>query len=306
VRILFLFLDGVGLGDDDPSLNPFVIAELPTLHSLTHGQRWLRGIGEQITERATFLPVDPRLGVPGRPQSGSSQAVILTGQNVPQALGRHYGPKPDATIRELLTEDNLFRRLRAQGKRTALIDGYPPGLLASIERGKTLPSSIQYAAIASGQDLFTAEDVRQERAITAEWTGDEWHTHLNITDVPRYTPYEAGRQIVTLAQAYDFAFHSHWLTDYVGHRGPFDFAVQLLERFDGVLRGVLDAWEDDAGLVIITSDHGNLEHIGSRQHTENDVPAVIIGKRHREFAAGLRTLMDFAPRIQHMLLNETD
>jgi hypothetical protein len=191
--------------------------------------------------------------------------------------------------------------VQALGRRAALLDGYPPGLLAQIARGKTLPSSIQYAALAAGQSLFTHDDVKAQRALTAEWTGSAWREHLKLLDTPLYTPAEAGRLLVTLARQYDFAMHSHWMTDYVGHRGPFAAAVQLLETFDGVMAGVLEAWDDEEGLVIVTSDHGNMEHIGDRHHTENDVPTLIIGAAREAFAAGFGRLTDIAPRILQLL-----
>jgi len=301
MRVLFLFLDGIGLGDDNPEINPFAVANTPTMLSLTNGQRWLRGIGQQNHERATFIPTDPRLGVPGRPQSGTSQAVILTGLNVPEIVGRHYGPKPNEETRNILDRENLFKTVRESGKDAALLDAYPPRLLNDIERGKTLPSSIQYAARASGQDLFTMEDLNSRRAITAEWTGKPWHEHLKLTDTPLYTPREAGHLLVELAQKYEFAFHSHWMTDYLGHRGPFEAAVRILETFDEVLAGVLEKWDDDKGLVIVSSDHGNMEHIGDRKHTENDVPTLIIGNGRETFVDGFQSLMDFTPRILQFL-----
>ncbi len=304
MRVLFLFLDGIGLGEDDPAINPFAVAKMPTLLSLSNGRRWLRGIGEQHSERAIFLPTDAQLGIPGRPQSGTSQAAILTGLNVPQIVGRHYGPKPNEETRAILDRENLFKTLREAGKRAALLDAYPPRLLDDIERGKTLPSSIQYAARASGQRLFTIDDLNARRAITAEWTGRPWHEYLKLTNTPLYSPREAGHLLVELAQAYELAFHSHWMTDYFGHRGPFEAAVEVLETFDEVLAGVLEKWDDDRGMVIVTSDHGNMEHIGDRKHTENKVPTLLIGKRREAFADGFDSLLDFTPRILQLLVTD--
>jgi len=96
MHILMIFLDGVGLGSDDPVHNPLATANLPTLSALANGQRWLASTGRQESARASFIPTDPRLGVAGRPQSATGQAAILTGLNVPQLIGEHYGPKPDA------------------------------------------------------------------------------------------------------------------------------------------------------------------------------------------------------------------
>ena len=67
MHILFLFLDGIGLGEDDPATNPFAVARMPNLLALTGGQRWLKGIGRIESGRSIFIPTDPNLGVDGRP-----------------------------------------------------------------------------------------------------------------------------------------------------------------------------------------------------------------------------------------------
>jgi hypothetical protein len=296
-HILFLFIDGVGLGDDDPATNPFSIAQLPTLTRLTNGKKWFRDIGIQMSSQAMFIPTDPRLGVAGRPQSGSSQAAILTGLNVPQLIGEHYGPKPNEATRHILAQDNIFMRVKRANKTAALLDAYPPTLIKSIARGKTLPSSIQQAAMESGQALFDDVALRNRQAITAEWTGDEWRSHLKFVDTPVYSPQEAGRLMVEISRQYAFAFHSHWMTDYIGHRGTVAEGATFLERLDGVIDGILSAWDMDEGLVLLTSDHGNMELIGDRRHTANDVPTLIIGNDAPAFAHDFRQLTDFVPRI---------
>jgi hypothetical protein len=302
MHILLIFLDGIGLGDDNPAVNPFAVAHMPTLTALTNGQRWLRGIGRQESARAVFVPTDPRLGMPGRPQSATGQATILTGRNVPQLIGEHYGPKPNPPVRQLLAEDNFFKQVVAGGKTAAIISAYPPRLQHAIQRGKTLRSSYQLAAHEAGLPMFTLEMLYSGDAISEDWTGAGWRSRLGYADAPLYTPEDAGRLMVALSRRYDFAFFSHWFTDTVGHRGPLEDGVELLELFDGVMAGALDAWRDDEGLMIVTSDHGNLEDVGDRHHTENDVPTLIIGAAKAAFADGLRDLSDITPRMARLLL----
>lgn len=299
-HILFIFVDGIGLGDDSES-NPFAIADMPNLTTLTHGERWINGIQRHDNERAIFIPTDPRLGVDGRPQSGSSQAVILTGKNVPEMLGRHYGPLPNKPIRELLDETNFFMTVKERGDSAGLISAYPPQRLAGINSGKRLPSSIQYSAIAAGQSLFSTEDVISGTALTPEYTGYPWREHLKIEDIPLFDPIEAGKKLVEISRNYRFAFHSNWMTDYVGHRGTIEQSVSLLETFDGVMAGVLSEWDDDEGLVIFTSDHGNMEDMSHGKHTESDVPTLIIGDGKETFADGFSQLLDFVPRMEQFL-----
>jgi hypothetical protein len=301
MRALLIFLDGVGLGDDAPH-NPFTHAHLPTLTGLSDGQPWLRTTGPRRTDRALFIPTDAGMGVPGRPQSGTGQAAIVTGRPIPALINRHYGPRPDAATRDLIAEGSLFSEVVAAGKSARLLEAYPPGWHAAIEGGKRLPSSYQQAAKDAGLRFLDADDLRAGRALSGDWTGEGWRTHLDFPDMPVLSAYDAGTRLVELAQAVDFAFFPHWLTDMTGHRGPMDRAIELLETFDGVMRGVLDAWDDADGVIVITSDHGNLEDLSQRHHTENPVPTVAIGAAKDVFA-DLTDLAGIAPRLRELLLD---
>ncbi len=301
MHILMIFLDGVGLGDDDPAVNPFCVAQTPVLNSLANGQRWLRVTGRQVSQRAVFLPTDASLGLPGRPQSATGQAAILTGRNIPQIIGEHYGPKPNAPIRELLAEDNFFKQLVAHDKTGALIEAYPPRWHKAINRGKHLRSSYQQAVHEAGLPIFGDDKIYSGEALAVDWTGEGWRSELGYTDTPIYTPHEAGMKMVEISRKYDFAFFSHWLTDVIGHRGGIEDGVRILELFDGVMAGALEAWDDHEGLMLITSDHGNLEALGDRHHSENDVPTVIIGHGKEDFAKDFHNLSDFVPRMAKLL-----
>ncbi|MFN8377053.1 MAG: hypothetical protein U0452_00130 [Anaerolineae bacterium] len=300
-RVLLIFLDGIGLGSDDPANNPFAAARTPTLDSLAGGQRWLRDVGRVVSDRAAFAPADPRMGIPGRPQSASGQAAILTGRNVPALIGEHYGPRPNPPIRAIIKEDNLFKQVVAHGEPAALLEAYPPGFHSALSSGKRIPSSYQDAAIQAGLSLFGEDDVQNGNALAVDWTGAAWREHLGYIDSPVYTAEEAGRRMVEIARRYRFSFFSHWLTDQVGHRGTVADGVALLELFDGVMAGALQEWDDNEGLIVITSDHGNLEDLSHGKHTENDVPLVVIGNGASDFANGVTTLADIASMVNTVL-----
>lgn len=301
MRILMIFLDGVGLGHDDQATNPFAAADLPTLSALAGGNPWLRGTDRQQTARATFIPTDPRLGIPGRPQSATGQAAILTGKNVPQIIGKHYGPKPDPDIRRILANNNFFIQVINHNRKAGLVEAYPPRWHQAIARGRILPASYQDAARAAGLPFMGEKDLRAGVALSGDWTGEGWHTQLGYNDTPILTPYEAGVRLVKIARQYDFTFFSHWMTDVVGHRGTIDEAINLLRIFDQVMAGILNTWDDAEGLVIITSDHGNIEAIGDRKHTENNVPTVIIGQNSARLSDGLTDLTHLVPLMTNAL-----
>lgn len=300
LRILFLFLDGVGLGSDDPQVNPLAAAKLPTLRRLLGGPGWLAATPRMAHGSALFIPADARLGVAGPPQSATGQATILTGRNISEEIGGHWGPKPDAAISAILKADSLFHQLARAGRTAALLSGYPQGYFEAITRGRRNYSAVPLAATSAGLRLMTEDDLRAGRAFGADFTNAFWRSELGRDDIPVYPPREAGRALAQAARGYDFAFFEHWITDYVGHRGTLADGVALMERFDAVLGGVLEAWDVARDLVIVTSDHGNLEDVSHKRHTLNAVPALFIGAGREQFAA-LDDLTAFAPGILALL-----
>ncbi len=309
MHLLFLFLDGIGLGTNNPETNPFVRAKMPTLRSLLGDQPLIADAAPYQGERATLLALDATLGVDGLPQSATGQATLLTGINVPAKIGYHYGPKPNADVRHFLMKDGggdnetIFSWLRAKRKSAALLSAYPDGYFKGIESGKRLYSAIPLAVTQAGYPLFRAEDIYAGRALTAGFTGATWRKMLKDEKAPLYTPAEAGAKLVELAMQYDFSFFEYWASDYAGHKQDMDWAVEQLENFDGVLAGLLDTISDDL-LVLITSDHGNMENIGTRRHTNVNVPCFLLGKEKMRNAFTEKDFKDLAaitPAIKKIL-----
>lgn len=298
---LFLFLDGVGLGTDDPDHNPLATAHLPTLTGLLDGRRWLADTGPIHSAAASFAPISAHMGVAGLPQSASGQASIVTGQNVPARLGKHWGPKPNAAIREIVQHDSLFIQLRQRGQTVALANAYPPGYFAVTDSGRRLHGTIPTAMLAAGVPLYTVDDLRAGRGVSADWTGDGWRSELKISDVPVETPFAVGQRLARHAREMDLLFVDHWVTDYIGHRGTLADAVQMMETFDGVLAGVLSEWDLAHDVIVITSDHGNMEDFRHNHHTDNAVPAMWIGGPHAELARPVHDLTGFAPVLNAFL-----
>jgi hypothetical protein len=301
MHILFIFLDGVGLGAPNPEINPFVTAHVPHLMGLLNGQRLLAGTPRTESARALFIPTDACLDVDGAPQSATGQAAILTGLNVPKLVGGHWGPKPNAAVAAIIERESLFVKLKARGLDSALLNAYPARYFQAIESGRRNYSAIPLAVTAAGIPLRTMDDLRAGRALSADFTGAGWRRELGLLDAPVYSPPQAGRLLAQLARTRPFSFFDHWLTDYAGHRATLDDARRLVETFDGILGGLLEAWRDDDGLIVITSDHGNLEDLSQKHHTRNPVPTFVIGGQRHAFADGLSDLTHFTPAILELL-----
>jgi 2,3-bisphosphoglycerate-independent phosphoglycerate mutase len=302
-KVLFIFLDGIGLGPDNPETNPLARVEMPFLQSLLDGRKLIASTAPFESERISLLALDARLGVDGLPQSATGQAVLMTGINIPAELGYHSGPKPNPQVASYLKNGNtLFSWLRAKDKKAALLNAYPPRYFSGIESGKRLYSSIPLAVTSAGYSLFTQEDFFAGQALSADFTGHGWRSMLEIAEAPTTSAQEAGEKLAGLAQAYDFSMFEYWASDYTGHKQNMQWAIEQMEVFDGVLEGLVNAWDIDEDLILVTSDHGNMEDLSTRRHTDAKVPGLIIGKKHKTFADGLRDLTGIAPKIrQHIL-----
>jgi hypothetical protein len=297
MRILFIFLDGIGLGGNNPETNPFARAEMPNLKRLLEGGSFLKECAPFHGEQASLVAVDPAVGVQGLPQSATGQAILLTGINIPAELGYHYGPKPNPEVAAYLREATLFSRFVKEGKRAALLNAYPPRYFDGIDSGKRLYSSIPLSVISAGLPLFRHDDLYAGRALSADFTGEGWRTMLGFRDAPVMDSPGAGQKLASLAGTYDFSLFEYWASDYAGHKQQMDRAVQLMETFDSVLGGLVDVWED--GLILVTSDHGNMEDLSTRKHTAASVPGLVIGEKaaRAEFTRELNDLTDIAPAI---------
>ncbi len=302
MRLLFLFLDGIGLGEDNPDTNPFIRAKMPYLESLLGSRKLTKSVAAFESESVSLQAIDPNLGVQGLPQSATGQAVLLTGVNIPAEIGYHYGPKPNPEVAQYLNGATVFSKTVRAGKKTSMLNAYPPRYFDGIDSGKRLYSSIPLALTNAGISLFTHEDYFSGRALSADFTGAGWHEFLGFPNAPLFEPEAAGEKLALLAKEYDFSFFEYWASDYAGHKQDMDWAIRQLETIDGVLKGLLSKWDLENGVILLTSDHGNMEDLSTRKHTAAHVPLMLFGdKRIRSEFTQVTDLAGVAPAISKFL-----
>ncbi len=290
-----LFLDGVGLGEADAGTNPFVRHPTPFLRRLL-GAPLVRAAAGRRDGVATLRGLDAMLGVPGLPQSATGQTAILTGQNAPARLGHHYGPYPNAPLKAMLT-DTLFTRLLARRRPVAYAGAYPDRFLRRLGRGTERLSANTRAALLAGLKLRGPADLQAGRALSGLLTNAYWQRWGY--DVPLLSPAQAGEQLVRLSRDHALTYFELWYTDVIGHRQDMAAAADLLAMLDDFLAGIVGAM-DAATLLLVVSDHGNLEDLSTRRHTRHPALCLAIGAEHAR-AASLAALTDIAPFVLNLL-----
>jgi len=291
MSVLMIFVDGVGIGDDDPAVNPF--ARTRTKHLVAAS-----GVPDRPELRAGALvvPTDATLGVDGLPQSASGQTTLLTGINAARHVGRHVHGFCTKPLAGILDGASLFARVRRGGGRATFANAYTPEFFRGERRFLTVTTVAMKQAGLPFRDL---DDLARGEAVYHDITNRGLRERGY--EIPVVHPEEAGRRLARLALSHDFTMYEHFQTDQAGHARDMDKAVLLLEQLDLLLDGVLGASDPDELLVVMTSDHGNVEDLTTRSHTRNPVPTMLWGAGREAVAGEMRTLADIAPALLRYL-----
>ena len=285
MAVVFLFVDGVGIGDDAPH-NPFSTHDFRIFQRLTGQERMVCGVDVGA--------LDARLGVGGFPQSGTGQVTLFSGVNAAALIGQHFGPYPHSKTRHLLTDGtSLFQRAASAGRSCVFLNAYPERFFAAMEARQRW-SATTLMALNAGHRLHTVDDIRAGRGITAEILQDYWRKHL-YPDIPSVGMEHAADLVMDAATMHDVVLTEYYLTDKAGHAMDAAGAGEAIRRFDDFACAVLDRL-NPGDTLIITSDHGNVEDLSVKTHTCNDVP-LLVGGMHAASAPRAGTLADVTPLI---------
>ena len=120
-------------------------------------------------------------------------------------------------------------------------------------------------------------------------------------DVSLRTPDEAATVLAQISSENCFTLYEYFITDKVGHAQDMEAARTVLRSLAGLVRGVLNGIDLRQTSVILTSDHGNIEDLSSRNHTLNKVPTIVWGADKERIANRIKTLADITPAIVETL-----
>lgn len=307
-RVLFVFVDGVGLGPAGPD-NPLGGA-WPALETLAGGHAWTNAARAVDEPEHVFRPLDATLGVEGLPQSGTGQATLFTGVNGAARAGRHYGPFPHSKTKPALAEENIFAQIQRLGlpgsdgsggssgrEPSAFANAYPPRFFDYAQKRDRWTVTTR-CCVEAGVPIRSVEALQRGAALAADLTGTAWKEKLGL-DVAPISEADAAQNLLRLSQRHAFTLFEYFLTDKAGHSRDLDRARRVLRSLDAFLGALLESRPDDT-LLVLTSDHGNLEDLSAKGHTRAPVPLVALGPGARHFRAA-RDLTDVVPAILNAL-----
>ena len=108
------------------------------------------------------------------------------------------------------------------------------------------------------------------------------------------------------SKKYDCIILNYANPDMVGHTGNLDAAIKAVETIDGCVARVVEAVNNQNGMILITADHGNCEQMRDYKtgephtsHTTNPVPLILVGKDDVKLKEG--KLADLAPTMLDLM-----
>lgn len=291
--ILYVFFDGIGLGTADSSKNPFS----------KYADTFLRPLGgaSSFKEPGYLVEADAHMGVPGLPQSATGQTALFTGHNGPAILGRHVNGFPTYTLRPYLQEHSIIKRFQDAGLKAGLLNSYSDWYLKRLNRPRAerLLSASSMMQMAAGLPFHTMEDYFAGRSLYMDITN--WFLRSKFQmKIPLQPARETGRKAVRLARKFNLAVYEYFFSDKAGHAQSFGVARRFIPHMEGFLAGVWEEIDPEKELVIVSSDHGNLEDLSVKTHTENKVPVLLYGKGAGEMAKNIHFLYDIPREIYRL------
>ncbi len=290
MSVLLFFIDGLGIGTRGPH-NPF--DGLEDAQPLAVFQNESATVGYD----GIVVPTDACLGIEGRPQSASGQTTILTGINAPARLGYHKQGFPNAALREIIAEHSIFRQLKTQGVDPIVFaNAYTQRFFD--ERPRWISATT--AAVEAAQMSFrTVTDLKNGKAVFMDFTNE--FLIARGEDVARQTPAEAAEVLSGVARENRFTLYEYFITDKMGHAQDPDAARLVIRNLAAMIRSLLEKLDHDRTTVILTSDHGNIEDLSTRNHTLNAVPTIVWGAERQRIAQKIKSLADITPAILEVL-----
>ncbi len=304
--IFYVFLDGVGLGENDPEKNPFSRFPSSFFSPMGGGDNIL----EQRYPGLVYIPTDASLGFPGLPQSATGQTAIWTGVNGSEALGgRHLSGFPSVTLRKIISEKSILKVLRESGKKAYFLNCYTAKYKQHMIDHPKLVSASTLVQIASGLPLHDLEDLRSGKGIYMDIT----HEILSETakeELPegdqlfeKRDPYQVGFDTIRNNSSADLCLYEYFLTDKIGHAKDWNWSEKVITILDRFFEGILDSMNPSKDQLIVISDHGNMEDLSIGVHTKNKVACVLYGYLTNSWKTRITSLVDIVPLIYEATLS---
>ena len=243
MSVIVIFVDGVGIGQQDVSYNP-------CLHS-----------NYQIFSPTINLPfngiqfsLDACLGVNGLPQSATGQSSIYTGKNAAKLIGKHLFGFPNQKLKELLIKQSVFEKLNSLSYRCKFINAFRPVFFTSPEIFNNVRLSVTSEMNRAARLPFCSiKDIKNKNALYHDFTNKELIE--KGFQLPIFDSNTASKVLIDQSKKYDLILYEYFLTDKAGHSKNMKYAISEINKIESLIYMVIEKAEASNTSIIVCSDH---------------------------------------------------
>ena len=290
-HIILIFIDGIGIGQFDRMINPFARNKHQLFSAFS-----TQNFPQETYRDGIILGLDTTLEVDGLPQSATGQTSLLTGVNAASLLGRHLSRFPNEELRSVIKKSSILKQIVKRDLAAAFLNTFRPRFFQT--NAEHLVSKLSVTTLANlyaNLSFFSFDDLAQRQSIYHDLTNQSLIE--KGFNVPVFTPEEAGEILVRRSRDFFFLLFEYFQTDRAGHGQDFSFALNEIVKLERFLLSVLKQINLSDTLLIITSDHGNLEDLSTKSHTFNQVFTLLFGKGSHQLKCSLKSICDVSPGI---------
>ncbi len=320
MSLIWVFLDGVGLGPNDPEINPW---------SRINGNSLIACEGKPPSVNdSVWRPLDATLGIKGLPQSATGTTALLTGVNASQSIGRHLSGFPHKDLRDIIDDYSVHKQFTDNGLKSTFANAYNE---AYFKRPMSMQSVTTHCVRAAGLPFRMMDEYRYGKAVFHDLTGemiraqgnddklsapgsvlarkasttfaseDTFAGLMKQLKIPIITSEEGADRVVNLADEYDLVLFEYVKTDLAGHMQDMEWAESVVDEVMRFLLRIVERKNPTRDTLLIASDHGNSEDLSTKSHTTNPVPAVAVGPHAHRILDGCTSITDLVPSIINSL-----
>jgi len=292
-KIILLFIDGVGIGSLDPAINP-----------CSSSKTGIFRINQSLPNFGSKYAIDAQMGVPGLPQSATGHTTLYTGINAPKLLGKHLTGFPNKELRGILKNYSVFVQLQNKGFTCKFMNAFRPVFFTTPEIFANLHMSAttemnRYA----GYEFSGFKDIKNENALYHDYSNKE-----NIEkgfDLPLFTADKAAEIFVQEIDKFDLILFEYFLTDFAGHAQNLNRSIDEINKVENLILAILHKMDLETTVLVVVSDHGNIEDVRTKSHTYNPAFLGIWDQELSNEPHDFRSLKDLFPYIFNKVTSES-
>jgi 2,3-bisphosphoglycerate-independent phosphoglycerate mutase len=322
-RFLFVFLDGVGLGEPAPH-NPFTptaqfepapfLRELLGVPLLLSPQRLgdpeIRDQRSEVSQNPNDESQVSHIEISSEPVIIHPSSFILHPSLLLRAIDASLGLP--GLPQSATGQTSLYTGRNAPAFMGRHVTGFANGTLRIlIEESGMFKQVKELGGTATLANLYTDgyfEAIERRRirysvgtllTMTAElpfrmpedyaqglalfWDITGELIHQRENSIKIITPEEGGKRLANIAAQHNLTLFECYMPDFAGHAQDYDQAIVIIQRIDRFLKSLIENLPNDVTLIV-SSDHGNVEDLSRKMHTLNPVPLLVYGKNATQFS----------------------